>query len=279
MSGRWAGIAPAQALVECGGAQHRLRWDAGLLTAIDHDDADGERALAALGGQRCPCIDLLDAWDRHADDPRVLVLGRRSAIDELVEQIDPTARQGGFRPAPRPGSLAGGASFSATVVGVASAGPAPIPRVSAQDRAENDLVALMGLGGALPDRLAATVAATWRERLEQRDRSVSRQKRVLQSALYGRVLGAMRTWLGAAGAPSVALTMISERRRPSLTLVDGAVHASLPFAWLVDVWARDLATIGGRFTLSAASDDGRSWSLVTVAPDFGRPSRTLLTLD
>ena len=280
----WTGIAPGQAIVECGGEQHRLRWDAGSLAALDHDDAEGERALAALGGQRCTCVDLLDAWGHHADDLRVLVLGRRSAIDELVEQVDPMrGNQGGWYAAPRraPRSIARG---SITVTGhVMLAGPGSGPfasagRVSAQQRAEDELTALMGLGGALPDRLAATVAATWRERLEQKDRSVTRQRRVLQSALYGRVLGAMRAWLGPAGMPSVALTMISERRRPSMTMADGVVEAGLPFGWLVDVWARDLTTVAGRFTLSVMQAEAESWTLSTVASDFGATRTVALRL-
>ena len=70
----WHGIPPAVAPVTCGGARHRLRWADGKLGAVDHDDVDGERTLAALSGERCACIDLLDAWARHAADVRVLVL-------------------------------------------------------------------------------------------------------------------------------------------------------------------------------------------------------------
>jgi hypothetical protein len=59
---------------------------------------------------------------------------------------------------------------------------------------------------------------------------------------------------------------------------DGVVKAELPFGWLVDVWARGSATIWGRFCLSAATEDGRTWTLKTVAPDLGRPRRITIRL-
>jgi hypothetical protein len=250
MTDWWTGIAPAQATVDCGGRPHRLRWDAGSVVALDHDDPDGERALAALGGQRCTCIDLLDAWERHAEDPRVLVLAGRGPRDQLAQQVDPQQQRGPV-----------------------------MPRPARAPRAEAELQALLGLGSGLADRLSAAVAATWRERLEQRERVVAGVRRQLYAALYGRVLAAMRAWLGDRGAPSLELTMVAERGRRSLDSSDGVVHAALPFGWLLDVWARDLATIGGRFTLSATSDDGRAWTLATVAPDFATASRVVMTLD
>jgi hypothetical protein len=57
----WLGQADAEAGVECGGAMHRLRRHAGELQAPDHDDIEGERALAALGGEGCRCVEIVDA--------------------------------------------------------------------------------------------------------------------------------------------------------------------------------------------------------------------------
>jgi hypothetical protein len=80
----WAALPAAAAEVSCGEQTHRLRWAEGKLTAADHPDAEGELVLAALGGDRSDCVDLVEAWGRHSDDLEVLATGPRSAADELT---------------------------------------------------------------------------------------------------------------------------------------------------------------------------------------------------
>jgi hypothetical protein len=80
----WAALPPAVAEVSCGEQTHRLRWAEGKLIAVDHPDAEGELVLAALGGDRSDCVDLVEAWGRHSDDLEVLAAGPRSAADELT---------------------------------------------------------------------------------------------------------------------------------------------------------------------------------------------------
>jgi hypothetical protein len=80
----WALLPPADAQVSCGDAAHRLRWEDGRLTALDHPDAEGELVLAALGGDRSRCVDLVESWGRRSDDLEVLAVGPRSAADELT---------------------------------------------------------------------------------------------------------------------------------------------------------------------------------------------------
>ncbi|MGH3300546.1 MAG: hypothetical protein ACRDOK_02490, partial [Streptosporangiaceae bacterium] len=80
----WATSGPAEATVRCGDQQHRLRWEAGGLTAPDHPEADGELVLGALGGDQPDCIRLLRSWGEHSDDLDVLMLGPRSATDTLT---------------------------------------------------------------------------------------------------------------------------------------------------------------------------------------------------
>ncbi len=58
----WTGLAPAEIGVRCSGAGHRIRWARGALVACDHAELEDERALAALAGERCACVELLDAW-------------------------------------------------------------------------------------------------------------------------------------------------------------------------------------------------------------------------
>lgn len=80
----WATLSPAEAMARCGDQQHRLRWEAGRLTAPDHPDAESELVLGTLGGDQPDCIRLLRAWAEHSDDLDVLMLGPRSATDTLT---------------------------------------------------------------------------------------------------------------------------------------------------------------------------------------------------
>ncbi len=281
----WTRLSPAEAIVPCGGATHRLRWEAGALRAIDHADPEGERTLAALAGESCPCLDLLDAWARHEHDVRVLVLGARGASDELTPGEEWFGVLGAGSPGPptafvRPARGGGrGGMVSQTVLARASGRGqfAPLRGVSKAQRAERELVALLGLGGGVADRLAATVAAHWQERLERRERGLARVRPQLHAALYGRALASLRPWLGSA-LPELAVELIGARRRPSLTRTDGIVRAQLPFRWLLDVHAQGLAVIWGRFCLAAETDDGATWKLTTVGPDLGTPERVTLQL-
>ncbi|HXW35014.1 MAG TPA: hypothetical protein VEJ87_10590 [Acidimicrobiales bacterium] len=77
----WNGHAPAEARVECSGELHRVRWEEGRLSVPDHEDVEGERALAALGGDPCACVDVLDSWERHRGDLRILTISSRGAGD------------------------------------------------------------------------------------------------------------------------------------------------------------------------------------------------------
>lgn len=294
----WKSLSPAQAPVECGGERHRLHWEDGILRALDHADAESERTLAALGGQSCTCLDLIQAWEHHRDDLRVLVLGSRGPTDLLAVHDDASAQLGVSAPQMVTGGVAFAGSASRAPVrrvqrmsamgrrrtsgwtAYAPAGgfPRPPGRMSQKACAENELLALLGLGGGLPERLVATVAAAWKERLQQSRRPPAQSHAQLQAALHGRVFAAMRSWLGASG-PESQLRMIGENGKPKLIPEDAYIRAELPFGWLSDVWAPGLATIWGRFCLAAATDDGHSWRLTTVGPDLGSPSIMTLQLD
>jgi hypothetical protein len=90
----WALLPPAEAQVSCGDGTHRLRWEQGRLTAVDHPGADSELVLAALGGDRSECVDLLEWWGKHGDDLEVLAVGPRSASDELTVTPESAAEFG-----------------------------------------------------------------------------------------------------------------------------------------------------------------------------------------
>ena len=90
----WALLPPAQAEVSCGEQTHRLLWAEGRLTAADHPDAEGELVLAALGGDRSECVDLVGWWGARRDDLEVLAVGPRSAADELTVTPQNVAESG-----------------------------------------------------------------------------------------------------------------------------------------------------------------------------------------
>ena len=52
--------------VACGGVEHTVRWRRGRLVLLDHDVA-AERAVAALGGDPCACVGVLDIWRRACE--------------------------------------------------------------------------------------------------------------------------------------------------------------------------------------------------------------------
>ena len=283
----WLGLYPAQATVACGEHTHRLRWEAGALQAIDHEDPEAERALAALGGERCTCVDFLDAWARHEADPRVLVLASRGPADPLAAQADWTAQLGGLAPgatptmtsrsrmAPRqllqpPGRRRARAAARGQTSTAAFAAPAT-GRVPLKTHAESELIALLGLGGGLQDRLVSTVAAAWARRFEQPDAALSAARPTLHASMEGRLSAVLRTWIGRIDV-NVELNLIEGWQAPALSEHAGAIRAELPFAWMADVWSRDLALVFGRFCLAAWSEDGRAWTLSTVGPDLGLPA-------
>jgi hypothetical protein len=266
----WLGLPAGQVTLACGGHTHRLRWEDGQLSALDHDDAEAERTLAALGGQRCACVDALDAWSTHATNPRVLTLASRGVTDPILKQD---------RPGPRPPGAVGGAVRMRGAVR-AQFFPTPGPPGAARPTSlspDDRLLALIGLGGGLQDRLVATVAAHWSQRLtDTDDHEVERARPQLHAALYGRVTEALRTWLVQPDL-DIDVQMVTESEAPSVDADDKGVHVALPFAWLTNVWARGFATSWGRFCLAANTSDGKHWELSTVTPDLN--ATELVTVD
>jgi hypothetical protein len=251
-------IPPAVAHVACSGAMHTLVWRAGRLQTPDHRDPAAERALAALGGDPCRCVELLDAWEACSADPRALVLGPRGP--EVTPAVSP---ESGGRGTPRRASRVpvasgarSGANMSTVMVGARRPGGGrALPAEPPADRLEQLLS--LGGGGGLPHRLVATVAHALAGRVADPELHA-----LLEAALYGRVLVALSRWLGE--VPHAEVALIAPDAAPSLTLVDDGLHVRLPFGWLVDVWAPGLETLAGRFTLGAQSDGGQGWELLTV---------------
>jgi hypothetical protein len=267
----WAGLSAAEIGLDCGGQPHRLRWAAGELRALDHTDLEGEQILSVLAGQGFPCLDVLDLWARYAADLRVLIMASRGPADPLATW---TPLRSGWTVHRGPRS-----SRARAFAGTSGGGF----RVRSQPRAaagepDDGLARLIGLGGLLPDRLAATVIAAWAERLRGTAGAAAADagalaaaRAALHAALYGRAVLALRSWTGQRDLP-VVLTMIPEDQPPGLARDGDGLAAELPFGWLSDVWARGLATCLGRFCLTAApAPAGDGWLLGSVGPDLGAP--------
>ncbi|HEY3239943.1 MAG TPA: hypothetical protein VGL92_10295, partial [Acidimicrobiia bacterium] len=166
MSRRWySGLAPCVIEVDCGGARHTLRWRKGRVVLEDHDVA-AERALAALGGEPCVCLELLAAWRLGITRPGTLRWLQAPAVPASAEGVAflalsaasvsaaPTRTGGWFGYAPAP-------SWQVTVGG---GSPSPLQQrqmmayVQEQERRQH-LWQLLASSG--PDWLmrAATAAA------------------------------------------------------------------------------------------------------------------------
>ena len=247
-----AAPAPVEARVECGGGTHRLRWTGGHLRALDHPDTEGERLLVALGGGRPECLEILESWDVHREDVRLLTLGPRHGGDlPVVATADLDAvRHGHFANNVRHGRAARAQMPAA----LRARG---LPGDSLDDQEEHlhrhlALLRLFTLPAVLQQRLGAAVAATWWAR--------DPDTPALQAAVVGRARPALRAWAGGDVA-------VHFRVGPATTVArtdDGeAVEAELPTRWLVDVWSRDLALVDGHFGLEVLDGD----QLRAVAPD------------
>ena len=286
MPGVLGELPSALARLDCSGQRHAIRWEAGELIALDHEDPEGERALVALGGARTPCIEVLSAWARQMENADLLSALSRGTLD-----LVPT---GGVQPMRVPGlaskttrnvvmparmarptsqwvSQVGTARGSAVTVS-AGGGPVGGPSLSTF---EEDIFTLAGLGQEMTLRLVATVTAML---LDRTDGSVSDVRPALEASLFGRALTALRTWLAVPDL-EVELTVADPADAPSLAW-DGAGPAqlTLPLDWVVQVWGRGLAVVAGRFGLCVVAASSNRTVLMTVASDLGLPQSLVIEL-
>jgi hypothetical protein len=279
----WSWMPPAQTRVECAGENHWIRWESGRLIPLDHSDVTGERTLAALGRQQVGCFELLDLWNRHSGDLRVLALSSRGPGDPLGANAVVN------RPHPPGQAIKGSVAVSSAVARPAPSGswfgygppprgaprPGPLTRpvgVAPGPLDDDPVARLITLSGPLADRLAATVAATWEERERAGGPDAEAARPAMIAALHGRATSAMRTWLGAPGLEVTTTLPEGDTPRPGAARdPDGAVRLCLPFAWIRTVWATGLSTILGRFTLRVLNADDEQVTLETLGPDFGSP--------
>jgi hypothetical protein len=278
-------VPTALARLECSGQRHAIRWEAGELVALDHEDPEGERALVALGGARTPCVEILSAWARQMENADLLSALSRGTLDLVRTGGVQSMRVSGLvartprnvvlparmaRPMGQWVSRVGTAGGSAVVVS-AGGGPAGGPSLSTF---EEDIVILADLGQEITLRLVATVTANLLDRLESSGSPEVRP--ALETSLFGRALTALRTWLAVPDL-EVELTVADPAEAPSLAW-DGAAPAQLvlPLDWVVRIWGRGLSVVAGRFALSVVDTTSNRTTLMTVASDLGAPQRLVI---
>ncbi len=269
----WQNHPPAEMCVDCSGQQHQVRWQDGGLVLLDHNDPEGERTLAALGGDKCECVEILGSWERHLDDLRLLVLASRGAGDQIIHIDGPllgSARAG-------PAILFGGQpqnrlmrAVTSSTRGWVSRAPQSLPSIvfgPAGIVDQDEVLSLLRLGGGLLERLVATVLAVWTERVSIGDERVTTERAALTAALHGRATTALRSWLN---EPDLVITLEMIDPSDPAELIRGpeGILVRLPFSWLIDVWARGVSVVLGRFATKVLDSEDHRQRVLTVSPDL-----------
>jgi hypothetical protein len=262
-NGAWFTCLPSfQTQVPCGTARHTVRWAAGSLDLPSHPDVEGEMVLAALGGDKARCVEVAQAWARHADDLSVLAIGPRGPADQIAvgwddvlaaEQADSavTGPVGQARRAPM--RLA---SQSGPTLARAGARQRQMQeeRLKAQRR-RSDVLSLLALGYGFQVRLSGQVAAAHAARGggEQAGSGPA-----LVAAITGRLAPVAEEWLGI-DPDQVVVSLHAGRSWGSSELTgygaDRRLRVSLPAGWLARVWACGLARVG-RHLIVAVEEPG-----------------------
>lgn len=285
-------LRPVIASVACSGQQHRIRWSAGELEALDHEDPDGERALTALGGPSCACLDVLDAWTRQQSSTRPLAALSRGIRDPVQPQeigVGPgfrgqhgaLLRAGARGPTrlPRPGSgwVSTSAPQTTTYGSIPGLGG---PQKGDQESDVSDLGILANLGYPMTLRLVATVTTALLNQ-EGSAASSSVQPSVqpaLRASLFGRSWSALRDWLGVPDL-QMELVVADPSEEPTVELgTSDPLRVFLPLDWVVSVWGRDLTVVAGRFCLGVIESTDTRTTLLSVGADFEAPRRLTVEL-
>jgi hypothetical protein len=240
----WAGLTPVSVPIKCNGDIHHIRWDRGELASADHPTD----AQAAAGNENYPCLNILDTWIAHRDDLRVLGLTSRGVLDPVPGHTPGT---GDMVILPRPHTRAH-----------------PAFRGDPGTPPEVDLLLLLDAFPTLGERLAATVAATWAQRLQDRTEQVAASRAALHAALYGRAVCAVRSWLGQPDL-NVHVDMLDQPGEEKMTTTAEGISLRLPFSWLVDLWFKSMTTMWGQFCLAVSNTDDSQRFLTTIGADNG----------
>jgi hypothetical protein len=263
-NGAWFHCLPrCETYLPCGAGRHIVRWEAGELRLLSHPDAEAELVLAALGGEKARCVEVAQAWERHAEDLSVLAIGPRGPADEIAvswDDVDAALR----------GAQSGGWTGHALQAGGPYLGPGPgrgagrIPlpgparyQQAMQDREQaarrrNDMLSLLALGYGFQVRLIGQVAEASSGGPREAEEKI---RPSLVAAITARLAPVAEEWLGidpaqvvvtlhrGPGWGSAELTGRGEQRR---------LRVSLPAGWLARVWAAGLALTGRHLVVAVA---------------------------
>jgi hypothetical protein len=218
-----------------------------------HPDAEGELVLAALGGEKARCIELAEAWSRHADDVSVLAIGPRGPADEITVGWDDVMAGAQTGPGPvypggpaRPGPMRLASQPGPTMARVAAKQRQMQEEMLAAQRRRNDMLSLLALGYGFQVRLIGQVAAAHAVP-GPGGRPGERVRPALVAAITGRLALAAEAWLGI-DPDQVEVSLHHEPGWGWAEMTgrgqDRRLWVTLPAGWLASVWACGLARVG-----------------------------------
>ncbi|HLN70499.1 MAG TPA: hypothetical protein VK280_24930 [Streptosporangiaceae bacterium] len=243
--GPWFTCLPScETEVPCGAGRHTVGWEAGSLRLPSHPDAEGELVLAALGGEKARCVELAEAWARHAGDLSVLAIGPRGPADEIAVGWDDVAAAAQDAPGPQRVRVPGLASPPGPTLARMSARHRQMQEeMLAAHRRRTDMLSLLALGYGFQVRLIGQVAAAHAARPEASEGGHP----ALVAAIAGRLAPVAEAWLGI-DPDQVEVSLHHGPGWGSAELAgrgqDRRLRVSLPAGWLASVWACGLARIG-----------------------------------
>jgi hypothetical protein len=242
----WFGCLPrCEAYLPCGQGLHIVRWEAGELRLLSHPDPEAERVLVALGGEKSRCVELAQAWERHAEDLSVLAIGPRGPADEIAvswDDVDADAQ----------GSQPGGRARTRSPAAAAARHQQARQDAERAARRRNDMMSLLALGYGFQVRLIGQVAEAQADKPEE---TMATTRPALVAAITARLAPLAEQWLGidpdqvvvtlhqGPGWGSAELTGRGGQRR---------LRVSLPAGWLARVWATGLALTGRHLVVAVA---------------------------
>ena len=262
--GAWFDCFPrCEAYLPCGQSRHIVRWEAGELRLLSHPDPEAERVLVALGGEKSRCVEVAQAWERHAEDLSVLAIGPRGPADEIAvswDDVDADAQgsQRGAQAGPLPPGRSGrrqrlmAGSTSPTVAQALARQQQAMQDAERATRRRNDMLSLLALGHGFQVRLIGQVAEAQADRPEETMETI---RPALVAAITARLAPLAEEWLGI-DPDQVVVTL---HRGPGwgsseLTGRGGLrrLRVSLPAGWLARVWAAGLALTGRHLVVAVA---------------------------
>jgi hypothetical protein len=201
-NGPWfTSLPPCEALVPCGQGQHAVRWEAGELRLLSHADPEAELVLAALGGEKARCVEIAEAWGRHAADLTVLTVWPRDPAAGIVVSWDDVdaagqAAQGGGGAGPVHGAMKLASPPTAAIARAAMRRRQYQQEAGQDSQRRLDMLSLLALGTEFQVRLSGQVAAAYADRLDEPDEYGRNVRSVLTAALNGRLAPVAERWLG-----------------------------------------------------------------------------------